>query len=182
MARHLLRELRELTDVQVAELWVEVNAEHEHRLGAHAERHQEAGAPREDAGAVPAEAEEEPAPEEARAFFQCQVWFTRYGRYWHSNRSCRHIVRSEQVTERTVSGYIEPDDVFLSTWFTDRRKDPCGTCTPGIRGMVLAQNPRLYDDPRLLVRRRSGTRWIAAGPEMPNTWIAVPSEDDGNGQ
>ena len=182
MARHLHRELRELTDLQVAELWVEVNAEHERRLGAHAERHPEARASRDDAGPVPAEAEEEPAPGDMRVFFQCQVWFSRYGRCWHSSRSCRHIVRSEQVTEKTVSGYIEPEDVFLSSWFTDRRKDPCGTCTPCIRGMVLDQNPRLRDDPRILIRRRSGGRWIAAGPERPNTWIAVYPDGDGNGQ
>ena len=44
MSRHLHRELRELTDLQVAELWVEVSAEHERRLGARVERRPEARA------------------------------------------------------------------------------------------------------------------------------------------
>ena len=186
MARHLHRELRELTDLQVAELWVEVNAEHERRLGAHVERGPEARASRENAEPAPAEAEEEPAPEDIRAFFQCQVWSSRHGRCWHSSRSCRHIARSEHVTETTVSGYIEPDDVFLSSWFTDRRKEACSTCTPSIRGMVLDQNPRLMriwrDDPRVFIRRRSDGQWIAAGPGRPNSWIAVNPDEGGDGQ
>ena len=182
MSRHLHRELRELTDLQVAELWVEVNAEHESRLGARGESRPEASAPEATAEPAPAEAEEEPAPGEGRAFFQCRVWSSRFGRCWHSCRSCRHIARSEQVTETTVSGCIEPDDVFLSSWFTDRRKEPCGTCTPCIRGIVLSPNPRLRDDPRILIRRRSNVRWVAAGEEMPNTWIAIYPDEDGGSQ
>ena len=179
MARHLHRELWELTDLEVAELWVEVNAEHESRLGSRAERRPEAAAAEAEAEPAPAEAEAEPAPEEMRAFFQCRVWYTRYGRTWHSSRSCRHIARSEHLTEKVLSGYIEPDDVYVSSWFTDRRKDPCGTCTPSIRGMVLRQNPRLVEDPRVLVRRRANVRWVAAGSERPGTWIAVyPEEED----
>ena len=182
MARHLHRELRELTDLQVAELWVEVNGEHEHRLQAHGVRRPEAGASQAESDPAPAEAEEEPAPGETRAFFQCRVWSSRYGRRWHSRRDCRHIARSEEVTETTVSGYIEPDDVFLSSWFTDRRKEPCGTCTPYIRGMVLDQNPRLREDPRILIRRRTHGQWIAAGEDRPNTWIAVYPDEDGERQ
>ena len=182
MARHLHRELRELTDLQVAELWVEVSAEHERRLGARAERRPEARASGAEAEPAPAEAEEEPAPEEQRVFFQCRVWSSRFGRRWHSCRSCRHIARSEQVTETTISGYIEPEEVFLSSWFTDQRKEPCGTCTPCIRGMVFSQNPRLKDDPRILIRRRSNVRWVAAGGEMPNTWIAIYPDEDGGSQ
>ena len=87
MSRHLHRELRELTDLQVAELWVEVNAEHERRLGARAERRPEARASGAEADPAPAEAEEEPAPGEMRVFFQ--VWSSRFGRCWHSSRSCR---------------------------------------------------------------------------------------------
>ena len=153
MARHLHRELRELTDIQVAELWLEVNAEHESRLGAHAERRPEARPSQAGPESAPAEAEEEPAPGERRVFFQCQVWSSRYGRCWHSLRDCHHIARSREVTETTVSGYIEPEDVFLSSWFTDRRKEPCGSCTPCIRGMVYNQHPRLLEDPRLLAAK-----------------------------
>ena len=182
MARHLHRELRELTDLQVAELWVEVNAEHESRLGAHVERRPEARASRAETEPAPAEAEEEPAPGEMRVFFQCRVWSSRFGRCWHSSRSCRHIARSEQVTETIICGYIEPEEVFLSSWFTDRRKEPCGTCTPSIRGMVFSQNPRLSNDPRVFIRRRSHTRWVAAGEERPNTWIAVYPDEDGGSQ
>ena len=183
MARHLHRELWELTDLEVAELWVEVNAEHESRLGARAERHPETRASGAEAEPAPAEAEAEPAPGERRVFFQCRVWSSRYGRCWHSCRSCRHIARSELVTETTLSGYIEPEDVYLSSWFTDRRKDPCGTCTPRIREMVYRQNPRLADDPRVRVRRRSAdVRWVAAGRERPNTWIAIYPEEEGGSQ
>ena len=182
MARHLHRELRELTDIQVAELWLEVNAEHESRLGAHAERRPEARPSQAGPESAPAEAEEEPAPGERRVFFQCQVWSSRYGRCWHSCRDCQHIARSKEVTETTVSGYIEPEDVFLSSWFTDRRKEPCSTCTPCIRGMVYNQHPRLLEDPRLLVRRRSHMQWVAAGAGRPNTWIAVYPDEDGGSQ
>ena len=79
MARHSHREFWELTDLEVAELWVEVNAEHEGRLGARAERRPEAEPAEAEAEPAPAEAEVEPAPEEMRAFFQCRVWYTRYG-------------------------------------------------------------------------------------------------------
>ena len=179
MARHLHRELWELTDLEVAELWVEVNAEHESRLGARAERRPEARAAEAEAEPAPAEAESEPAPEEMRAFFQCRVWYTRYGRSWHSTRSCRHLARSEQVTEKILSGYMEPDDIYISSWFTDMRKDPCGSCTPCVKEMVLRQNPRLAEDPRVRVRRRADVRWVAAGRERPETWIAVyPDEED----
>ena len=182
MSRHLHRELRELTDLQVAELWVEVSAEHERRLGARVERRPEARASGAETGPAPAEAEEEPAPGEMRVFFQCRVWSSRFGRRWHSCRSCRHIARSEQVTETTISGHIEPEEVFLSSWFTDQRKEPCGTCTPCIRGMVFSQNPRLRDDPRILIRRRSNVRWAAAGEDRPNTWIAIYPEEEGGSQ
>ena len=45
--------------------------------------------------------------------------------------------------------------------------------------MVLRQNPRLAEDPRVRVRRRADVRWVAAGGERPGTWIAVyPDEED----
>ena len=179
MARHLHRELWELTDMEVAELWVEVNAEHESRLGSRAELRPDAEAESEPA---PAEAESEPAPEEMRVFFQCRVWYTQYGRAWHSTRQCSQIARSEHVMEKILSGYMEPDDVYISSWFTDRRKDPCGHCTPCIREMVLRQNPRLAEDPRILVRRRADVRWGEAGGDRTGTWVAIYPEEDEAGR
>ena len=136
MARRLLREFRDLTDLEFAELWAEVNAERERRFGPRANlEHPDA-----------AEAEAEPAPRGERKFFQCQIWYTKQGRAWHASRQCSQLRHSQRVTEIIISGYVDPDDTYFSGFPTFSRRSPCGFCIPCVWEMLLLQNPHLAVD------------------------------------
>ena len=186
MALRLLREFRDLTDLEFAELWAEVNAERERRFGPRANlEHPDA-----------AEAESGPAPRGERKFFQCRIWYTKQGRTWHTTRGCSQLVHSQRVTESIISGYVDPDDTYFSGFITFSRRSPCEVCIPDVWEMLLNQNPHLAVDgdwppaaegsrrrarqrARAAGRHGATVRWVevGAGEDVP-TLVAVYSEGE----
>ena len=186
MARRLLREFRDLTDLEFAELWAEVNAERERRFGPRANlEHPDA-----------AEAESRPAPREERKFFQCRIWYTKQGRAWHATRRCSQLEHSQRVKETIIGGYMDPDDTYFSGFITFSRRSPCGFCIPDVWEMLLSQNPHLAVDgdwppaaegSRRRARQRARAagwhgvtvRWVEVGAdEGVPTLVAVYSEGE----
>ena len=185
MARRLLRELRDLTDLDFAELYAEANAERVRRLGPRADL--------DFPGAAVTEAG--PTPCEGRKFFQCPIWYTKQGRAWHGTRSCCQLEHSLRFKE-IISGYVDPDDTFFSGITTFSRRSPCGFCIPNVWEMLLSQNPHLAVDEdgqpaaegsrrrarqraRAAGRHGATVRWVEVGEdeEVP-TWVAVYSEGE----
>ena len=133
MARRLLRELRDLTDLEFAELYAEANAERVRRLG-----------PRADLDFTGAAATETgPTSSEGRKFFQCLIWYTRQGRAWHGTRRCGQLEHSLRVKETIISGYVDSDDTYFSGFTTFSRRSPCGFCIPDVWDWLVDQNPHL---------------------------------------
>ena len=137
MARRLLRDLRDLTDPEFAELYAEADAERVRRLG-----------PRtglDFPGAAATEAG--PTPCEGRKFFQCSIWYTKQGRAWHGTRSCCQLEHSLRVKETVISGYVNvcryADDAYFSGFTTFSRRRPCGFCIPDVWDWLVDQNPHL---------------------------------------
>ena len=186
MARRLLRELRDLTDLEFAELWAEANAERVRCFG-----------PRVDL-VYPDTAATEigPAPCEERKFFQCLIWYTRQGRAWHGTRRCCQLEHSLRVKETIISGYVIPDDTYFSGFMTFSRRSPCGFCIPNVWDWLVSQNPHLAaegdeqpaaEGSRQRARQRARAagkhgatvRWVEVGDnEETSTLVAVYSEGE----
>ena len=132
MARRLLRELRDLTDLEFAELYAEADAERVRRLGPRADL--------DFPGAAATEAG--PSPCEERKVFQCPVWYTKEGREWHRTRSCCQMEHSIRFKE-TISGYVDSDAVYFSGFAIFSRRSPCEFCIPDVWDWVVDQNPHL---------------------------------------
>ena len=117
MARRLLRELRDLTDLEFAELYAEADAERVRRLGPRADL--------DFPGA--ASTETGPTPCEGRKFFQCLIWYTKQGRAWHGTRRCCQLEHSLRVKETSISGFVDSDD----TYFSGRRRQQATSPSTG---------------------------------------------------
>ena len=162
MARRLLRDLRDLTDTEFAELYAEADAERLRRLSLRA------GLDFPGAAATGAGS----SLFEGRKIFQCSIWYTKQGRAWHGMWSCSQLEHSLRVKETTISGYVDvcryADDAYFSGFTTFSRRRACGYYIPDVWNWLINQNPHLAAEDReqpaaVGSRQQARQRALAAG-------------------
>ena len=143
MARHMLRQLENLSADELAVLPAEVSAEYRRRAmeiwGV---------VPSEPTpGVVPSEPTPEPAPDASatemvrRKVVRCYVYYTTDSRMWHCDNLCEEIRSHSRVERRTVKIIMDADVLYVGHWLAELRIGPCDLCTPNIWEMVQRQHP-----------------------------------------